>query len=124
MSNNSKNKIQKLFTDSQYKTFLMECRDSIAGKYPDFWSNLTKQEQLTWVDAVVRDGKKLGFSNEYLIKDYLNFVCKIGKDFLKDPSVDNNLIRFITDTNFSSYVRIRDANRWIDKHAPSITFPH
>lgn len=123
MSDKSKNKIQKLFTENHYKKFLTECRDEIATQFSGFWNGLTKQEQLTWLDSVVRDSKKLGFGNEYLIKDYLKIVCKIGKDFLKDSTVSDDLIRFITDSNFSPYVRTRDANRWIDKNTPKVSFP-
>ncbi|GAA4360741.1 hypothetical protein GCM10023151_13340 [Kangiella marina] len=123
MSNKSKSKIQKLFTENHYKKFLMQCRDEITQKFPGFWSSLSQQEQLTWLDSVVRDSKKLGFGNEYLIKDYMSIVCKIGKDFLQDPDIDNKIVRFITDTNFSPYVRTRDTNRWIDKNLSKITKP-
>jgi hypothetical protein len=123
MSDKSKSKIQKLFVDNHYRKFLLECRDEVAIQFSGFWKNLSKQDQLTWLDSVVQDSKKLGFGNQCLIKDYLNIVCKIGKDFLKDPSVDDNLIRFITDSNFSPYVRTRDANRWIDNSNPKVTPP-
>lgn len=123
MSNNSKNNIQKLFTNNHYKKFLLECRDNISQKFQGFWRGFSQQDQLTWLDNVVRDAKKLGFGNEYLIKDYIWIACKAGKDFLNDPAVDDNLIRFITDTNFSPYVRTRDANRWLDKRITVFTPP-
>lgn len=123
MSEKAKSKVQKLFLNDHYKQFLLQCRDDINCNYKDFWQDFTHQEQLTWLDAVVRDSKKLGFGNEHLIKDYINIVCKIGKEFLNDPTVDDNLIRFITDSNFSPYVRVRDANRWIDENKPGTTFP-
>lgn len=123
MSENAKSKVQKLFVDNHYRQFLLECRNDIAKGFSGFWKDFNKQEQLTWLDSVVRDAKKLGFGNECLIKDYLHIVCKIGKEFLKDPSVDNDLIRFVTDSNFSPYVRTRDANRWIDKNNPKVTPP-
>lgn len=123
MSEKSKAKIQKLFVDNQYRQFLLECRDSVAKEFSGFWRGLSKQEQLTWLDSIVIESKKLGFGNQYLIKEYLKIACKIGKDFLSDPNVDDNLIRFITDSNFSPYVRTRDANRWIDKNMSEVTYP-
>ena len=118
-----KSNVEKLFTDNHYKKFLLKCREDIAVKYSGFWRDLNHQEQLAWLDSVVIDSKKLGFGNQGLIMDYLHIVCKIGKDFLKDPSVDDKLIRFVTDSNFSPYVRTRDANRWIDKRITTFTRP-
>ncbi|MBV35359.1 MAG: hypothetical protein CMP47_07860 [Rickettsiales bacterium] len=123
MSDNAKKKIQKLFVNNHYKKFLIECRQEVGIKYPGFWEGFSEQEQLTWLDQVVIDAKKLGFGNQYLIKGYLDIVCKIGKDFLTSSEIKDNLVRFITDSNFSTYVRVRDANRWIDKNTPKITMP-
>lgn len=123
MSENAKSKVQKLFVDNHYRQFLLECREDVAKNFTGFWKDFNQQEQLSWLDSVVRDAKKLGFGNQTLIKDYIKIVCKIGKDFINDPSVDDNLIRFITDSNFSTYVRVRDANRWIGKNSPQVKQP-
>lgn len=118
-----KSNVEKLFTNNYYRKFLLGCRDDVAMSYSGFWSDFTQQEQITWLDKVVIDAKKLGFGNESLIKEYIHIACKVGKDFLKDTQVDEKLIRFITDSNFSPYVRTRDANRWIDKRMTAFTPP-
>ena len=118
-----KSNVEKLFTNNYYRKVLLGCRDDVAMSYSGFWGDFTQQEQITWLDQVVIDAKKLGFGNESLIKEYIHIACKVGKDFLKDTQVDEKLIRFITDSNFSPYVRTRDANRWIDKRMTAFTPP-
>lgn len=123
MEENKLSKIKKLFVDNYYRKFLEAQKERIRSNYPDFWKELTDQEVLEWIDSVVVDAKKLHFGNEFLIEGYLDIVCKIGKDFIADPEVDDNLIRFISDSNFSPYVRVRDTNRYIDKNCPKVTYP-
>lgn len=123
MDPNSQSKIKKLFVDNYYRKFLLEQKEHVKSNYPDFWDNLNEQEALEWLDSIVIDAKKLHFGNEFLIQGYIDIVCKIGKDFLLNPDIDDDLVKFITDSNFSPYVRVRDANRYIDKNFPKITQP-
>lgn len=123
MESKNQSKIKKLFVDNYYRKFLVSQKGRIATNYPEFWSDLNEQETLEWLDSVVVDAKKLEFGNEYLIEGYLDIVCKIGKDFISNPEIDDNLIRFISDSNFSPYVRVRDTNRYIDKNYQKITYP-
>lgn len=123
MDPNSQSKIKKLFVDNYYRKFLEKQKKRIAENYPEFWSDLSEQETLEWLDSVVVDAKKLEFGNEFLIEGYLDIVCKLGKEFMADPEVEDNLVKFITDSNFSPYVRVRDANRYIDKNFPKMTQP-
>ena len=122
MESKDQSKIKKLFVDNYYRKFLESQKARIASNYPDFWSDLNEQQILEWLDSVVVDAKKLEFGNEYLIEGYLDIVSKIGKDVLSNPEIDDNLIRFISDSNFSPYVRVRDTNRYIDKNFPKVTY--
>lgn len=123
MERNTQSKIKKLFIDNYYRKFLLEQKKHVKSNYPDFWDNLNDQEALEWLDSIVIDAKKLQFGNEFLIQGYIDIVCKIGKDFLANPETGDDLVKFITDSNFSPYVRVRDANRYIDKHTPKVTYP-
>ena len=115
-------KVKKLFVENYYRKFLESQKNRIQSNYPDFWKQLTDQEVLEWIDSVVIDAKKLDFGNEFLIEGYLDIVCKIGKDFITNPDIEDNIIKFISDSNFSPYVRVRDANRYIDKNLPKVTY--
>lgn len=123
MENKKLTTIKKLFVDNYYRKFLQTQKSRIASNHPEFWSELNEQEALEWIDSVVIDAKKLEFGNEYLIEGYLDIVCKLGKDFISAPDIDDNLIRFISDSNFSPYVRVRDTNRYIDKNFPKVNYP-
>lgn len=116
-------KIKNLFVDNYYRKFLEAQKTRIQSNYPDFWKELTDQEVLEWIDSVVVDAKKLHFSNEFLIEGYLDIVCKVGKDFITNPDIEDNIVKFISDSNFSPYVRVRDTNRYIDRNSPKLTYP-
>ncbi|MBD3667485.1 MAG: hypothetical protein HUJ16_05965 [Kangiella sp.] len=116
-------KVKKLFVENYYRKFLESQKNRIQSNYPDFWKQLNEQEALEWIDSVVIDAKKLDFGNEFLIEGYLDIVCKIGKDFITNPAVEDNIVKFISDSNFSPYVRVRDTNRYIDRNSSKLTYP-
>lgn len=123
MEENKLSKVKKLFVDNYYRKFLESQKNRIQSNYPEFWKQLTDQEVLEWIDSVVIDAKKLHFGNEFLIEGYLDIVCKVGKDFITNPDIEDNIIKFISDSNFSPYVRVRDTNRYIDRNSSKLTYP-
>ncbi|GAA4360747.1 hypothetical protein [Kangiella marina] len=106
---------EKSSQNNIYHDYIVQTKKLIDKKFPGYFKELTKGEQLQWIDYVGRQGAKFGYDNISLRQGYTIIACYLGKDFMTDQGVDKNIKRFLQDERFSKYVRIRDMQRYLEK---------
>jgi hypothetical protein len=106
-----------------YQNYLIHTQGLINKRFPGFFSDLSHEDQLKWIDYVGNQGVKYGYENMNLRQQFTLIACYLGKDFMTNDEVDKDIKRFIQDDRFSKYVRVRDMRRYLKRKGYTVTTP-
>ena len=122
-SSTTKQNIAASDEQNVYQSYLTDTQSLINNRFPEFFSELSQSEQLSWIDYVGRQAAKFGYDNVSLRQSFTLIACYLGKDFMTDDKINKNIKRFLKDGRFSKYVRVRDIRRYLKRKKYQLTKP-
>ena len=106
-----------------YQNYLIHTQGVINKRFQGFFSQLSHEDQLKWIDYVGNQGVKYGYENMNLRQQFTLIACYLGKDFMTNGEVDEDIKRFLKDDRFSKYVRVRDMQRYLKRKKYDLVSP-